>query len=228
MAANKIVYGTLVLMDLTSDTVTADDLAKGVTCHDKSGNPITGTLPTSGNVEITKTGLEYVGKNITIPGIGTSKAYYVDVSGTASAKNNRFILNKDAKNPVTVSIPATEFGDATAADVMSGKTFTSSKGLKKTGTYTPSTSSANRECYFIESPSNLDISFKTTTGTILVYGYGQDENNIYAFYGLKYSYMKRGGKTITTTSARYNVVNGKLSGLPSGLTSCKLIVSRPV
>lgn len=226
MAANKVVYGTLVLMDLTSDTVTADDLAKGVTCHDKSGNPITGTLPTSGDVSIVKTGLEYVGKNITISGIGTSKIYYVDVSGTASAKNNRFILNKDAKNPVTVSIPSTEFGDATAADVMSGKTFTSSKGLKKTGTYTPS--SANRECYVIESPSNLDISFKSTTGVITVYGYGQDENNIYAFYGLKYSYMKRGGKTITTTSARYNVVNGELFGLPNGLTSCKLIVSRYV
>lgn len=226
MAANKVVYGTLVLMDLTSDTVTADDLAKGVTCHDKSGNPITGTLPTSGDVDIVKTGLEYVGKNITIPGIGTSKIYYVDVSGTASAKNNRFILNKDAKNPVTVSIPATEFGDATANDVMSGKTFTSSKGLKKTGTYTPS--SANRECYFIESPSNLGISFESKFGNILVYGYGQDENNIYAFYGSKYSYMKRGSTTITTTSARYNVVNGKLSGLPSGLTSCKLIVSRAV
>lgn len=226
MAANKVVYGTLVLMDLTSDTVTADDLAKGVTCHDKSGNPITGTLPTSGDVGIKKTGLEYVGKNITIPGIGTSKIYYVDVSGTASAKNNRFILNKDAKNPVTVSIPATEFGDATAADVMSGKTFTSSKGLKETGTYTPS--SANRECYFIESPSNLGISFKSTIGNILVYGYAQDQNNMYSFWGSRYSYMQKGTDTIRTTSARYNVVNGKLSGLPNGLTTCKLIVSRSV
>lgn len=226
MAANKVVYGTLVLMDLTSDTVTADDLAKGVTCHDKSGNPITGTLPTSGDVGIVKTGLEYVEKNITIPGFGTSKLYYVNVSGTASAKNNRFILNKDAKNPVTVSIPATEFGDATAADVMSGKTFTSSKGLKKTGTYTPS--SANRECYFINSPSNLGISFASKKGTILVHGYGKDQNNIYAFYGSEYSYMKNGGNIITTISASYNVVNGKLSGLPSGLTSCKLIVSRNV
>lgn len=226
MAANKVVYGTLVLMDLTSDTVTADDLAKGVTCHDKSGNPITGTLPTSGNVEIVKTGLEYVEKNITIPGFGTSKLYYVDVSGTASAENNRFILNKDAKKSVTIPILATEFGDATAADVMSGKTFTSSKGLKITGTYTPS--SANRECYFIESPSNLGISFASTFGSILVYGYAEDQNNIYAFHGSKYSYIKRGKSSLTTISARYNVVNGKLSGLPSGLTSCELIVSRAV
>lgn len=226
MAANKVVYGTLVLMDLTSDTVTADDLAKGVTCHDKSGNPITGTLPTSGDVEIAKTGLEYVGKNITIPGIGTSKLYYVEVSGTVSAENNRFILNKYAKKPVTIPILATEFGDATADDVMSGKTFTSSKGLKIPGTYTPS--SANRECYFIDSPSNLDISFASTFGNILVYGYGQDQDKIYAFYGSKYNYIKRGKSSLTTISARYNIINGKLSGLPSGLTSCELIVSRAV
>ncbi|MBR1810797.1 MAG: hypothetical protein IJ766_03980 [Clostridia bacterium] len=32
-----------VLMDLTADTITADKLAQGVTAHDKSGAPITGT-----------------------------------------------------------------------------------------------------------------------------------------------------------------------------------------
>lgn len=40
---NKVVYGGKVLVDLTSDTVTAGDLAKGVTAHDKSGATITGT-----------------------------------------------------------------------------------------------------------------------------------------------------------------------------------------
>ncbi len=44
MAVNKIVYGTTVLVDLTSDTVTADKLAKGVTAHDKRGTKVTGTL----------------------------------------------------------------------------------------------------------------------------------------------------------------------------------------
>lgn len=43
MAANKVVYGTLVLMDLTSDTATADDVAKGKTFHDKTGAQVTGT-----------------------------------------------------------------------------------------------------------------------------------------------------------------------------------------
>ena len=40
---NKIIYGGKVLIDLTSDTVTADKLAEGITAHDKSGATITGT-----------------------------------------------------------------------------------------------------------------------------------------------------------------------------------------
>ena len=44
MAVNKVVYNAKVLIDLTGDTVTAAKLAKGVTAHDKSGAPITGTL----------------------------------------------------------------------------------------------------------------------------------------------------------------------------------------
>lgn len=40
---NKIIYGGKVLIDLTGDTVTPADLAKGVIAHDKSGAEITGT-----------------------------------------------------------------------------------------------------------------------------------------------------------------------------------------
>ena len=43
MAINKVVYGGNVLIDLTADTITPDQLAKGVTAHDKSGAAITGT-----------------------------------------------------------------------------------------------------------------------------------------------------------------------------------------
>ena len=48
MAVNKVIMNTVdgenILIDLTSDTVTADKLAKGYTAHDASGNPITGTM----------------------------------------------------------------------------------------------------------------------------------------------------------------------------------------
>lgn len=43
MAANKIVYGTTVLIDLTADTVTADKILASYTAHDQSGAIVTGT-----------------------------------------------------------------------------------------------------------------------------------------------------------------------------------------
>ena len=47
MGANKITYYGKVLIDLTSDTVTPETLAEGITAHDKSGAKITGTMPTN-------------------------------------------------------------------------------------------------------------------------------------------------------------------------------------
>ena len=43
-AVNKAVFGSRVLIDLTSDTVSPEYLLRGYTAHDKSGNVITGTL----------------------------------------------------------------------------------------------------------------------------------------------------------------------------------------
>lgn len=40
---NKVVYGGKTLIDLTADTVTAENLHTGITAHDKSGATITGT-----------------------------------------------------------------------------------------------------------------------------------------------------------------------------------------
>ena len=40
---NKVIYGGKVLIDLTGDTITPADLARGVIAHDKSGAEITGT-----------------------------------------------------------------------------------------------------------------------------------------------------------------------------------------
>lgn len=49
MAVNKVVYntenGAKTLIDLTSDTVTPETLAEGVTAHDASGNVINGKMP---------------------------------------------------------------------------------------------------------------------------------------------------------------------------------------
>lgn len=48
MAVNKVIFGGETVIDLTSDTVTADTLAEGVTAHDKTGALITGTMQGGG------------------------------------------------------------------------------------------------------------------------------------------------------------------------------------
>ena len=128
MAANKVVYGTLVLMDLTKDTVTADQMPQGCTAHDKSGNQI------SGNV----TRASWMSLN-------TSNVTKNDTKVTLSAKMpaNRFM---EENATMEVSTLATNLGDAAASDVVKGKTFTSSAGVKVSGTLaegTPTTSYDN-------------------------------------------------------------------------------------
>lgn len=44
MAVNHVVINGETVLDLTSDTVTADKLLSGYTAHDKSGAAVTGTL----------------------------------------------------------------------------------------------------------------------------------------------------------------------------------------
>ncbi len=50
MGINKVQYGNTTLIDLTSDTVTADKLMQGYTAHDRSGALITGTATGGGSV----------------------------------------------------------------------------------------------------------------------------------------------------------------------------------
>ena len=42
MAVNEVIYGGETLISLKGDTVTAGDLAKGVTAHNAAGEVITG------------------------------------------------------------------------------------------------------------------------------------------------------------------------------------------
>ena len=48
MAVNKVVFGGETVVDLTTDTVTPETLAEGVTAHDASGRQITGTMASGG------------------------------------------------------------------------------------------------------------------------------------------------------------------------------------
>lgn len=72
MAINKIVYGTNVLVDLTTDTVAPDKLLLGVTAHDKSGAKITGSV-TFATV--------YTGSGEPDPSLGNDGDIYLDMEG---------------------------------------------------------------------------------------------------------------------------------------------------
>lgn len=58
MAANKVIYGGMTLIDLTGDSVTPETLMNGYTAHDKSGQVISGKLqPTTLTVDSSGNGL---------------------------------------------------------------------------------------------------------------------------------------------------------------------------
>lgn len=96
MAINKVIYGGETLIDLTSDTVTADKILSGFTAHDKGGEPITGTCEydvdssdaTAAVAEILQGKTAYVrGQKLT----GTMKNNGA-VTGTISSKDEEYTI----------------------------------------------------------------------------------------------------------------------------------------
>ena len=98
MGVSKVVYGNRTLIDLTGDTVTAGDLASGVTAHGADGEAITGTntydsdttdgTATAGEILTGKTG--YVNKHKltgTMPNVGAVSGTISNVSGSYAIPN---------------------------------------------------------------------------------------------------------------------------------------------
>lgn len=109
-----------------------------------------------------------------------------------------------------------------------------------TGTYTGGGSSGgsgnnNVEAYAI-TDTNPSVSFRRTDGAIKIWGYGtmtssggwgQQTTSLIAFAGDKYyKSAMYGGPSSTNLSL--SISNGKLSGLPSGLTAISAIVTRGI
>lgn len=95
MAYNKIVYGSTVLIDLTGDSVSADKLLTGSTCHGADGEVINGGMPNKGAVTgtiATKAG------TYTIPAGYHNGSGSVAISGVEQAK----IIAGNIKNGVTL------------------------------------------------------------------------------------------------------------------------------
>ena len=132
---NQVIVNGETILDLTNDTVTANDLAKGVTAHDKSGTEIVGTVevgsPASNAGDISASFEEF-----TLPG----GSLYTSIKLTG--KSYADVLMRKGSEYV-LSAESSKFGDATVSDVAKGKTFTSKTGLKQVGTLDVSTTEPN-------------------------------------------------------------------------------------
>ena len=109
-----------------------------------------------------------------------------------------------------------------------------------TGTYTGGGSSGgsgnnNVEAYAI-TDTNPSVSFRRTDGAIKIWGYGtmtssggwgQQTTSLIAFAGDKYYKSAMYGGP-SSTGLSLSISNGKLSGLPSGLTTISAIVTRGI
>lgn len=152
-------------IDTSDATAAANDMAEGVTAY-INGEKITGALPV---IE------DYDGHGATfnsIQNFGSSATIY-EIWGQITED---VIFRENSS--VIIETPKNEFGDATAADVVSGKTFTSSKGVKITGTHTCSggsggtdTSDATAVAEDIAQGKTAYINGGKVTGTMAIQSY---------------------------------------------------------
>lgn len=180
---------------LTSDAnADANSIESGKSAY-VNGKKIKGTLAGENDIKATTKKTELSSNPITIPGYGQSTVpvlkHTIEVS--LADTNKPVLLKGDAKKTVVYDEAGSIYGDAKASDVRVGKTFTSSNGVKITGT--------------------LSVSAKTMKGTVT----GGGANAVAFDTGLKAISCIVIMQTVTRTSDTGIIAllhqNGKTEGI---------------
>lgn len=130
---NKVVYGGTTLIDLTADTITAGDLAEGITAHDKSGALITGTSTLDADTSDDTAVASEILATKTAHARGTALTGTMPnrggVTGTISTKDQQYTIQQGYHDGSgKVSISSTEQAKLIATNIRQGVTILGVEG----------------------------------------------------------------------------------------------------
>ena len=176
---NKVVIGKETKLDLTADTITPDKLAKGITAHDKSGAPITGTSTKDADTSDATAAVAEVLKGKTFYARGTKMTGTMpnngEVNGEISTVSGKYTIPMgfhDGAGGVTIA--ATEQAKLVPTNIREGVTvlgvvgsMSGSEGMKpQAKSVTPSSCRSSSEQQVVLPDSEYNCLSQVTVAAI--------------------------------------------------------------